>query len=187
MNTINSRIKYLRKNEKLTQKDFSKRLLVSQSYLSGVENGNETPTNKLLKLICLEFGVNESWLIDGIGEMYDEVYENDKVASVEISNAGLLKIMNLLSTHSNVEYNLYATCIDFNANILTQISHFDEDMKIVYLGLLQTLLMNMDRTFYVYCNNPSASLEKHHSEVLSDVQNLLNYMSKTLSEANNNL
>ena len=78
MHEIGNRIRLLRKAENLTQKDFSKRLLISQSYLSGLENGNEVPTSKLLKLICLEFGVNESWLVNNSGEMYDEVYENDK-------------------------------------------------------------------------------------------------------------
>ena len=52
MNNISDRIRVLRKSEHLTQKEFAKRLLISQSYLSGLENGNEIPTNKLLKLIC---------------------------------------------------------------------------------------------------------------------------------------
>ena len=29
----------------------------------------------LLKLICSEFGINETWLIDGIGDMVDETAE----------------------------------------------------------------------------------------------------------------
>ena len=53
MKSISDRIKTLRKSECLTQKEFAKRLLVSQSYLSGLENGNEVPTNRLIKLICL--------------------------------------------------------------------------------------------------------------------------------------
>lgn len=77
LDTIESRIRYLRKTEKLTQKDFAHRVLISQSYVSGIENGSEIPTDKLLKLICLEFGIKESWLIDGNGKMYGEAYEKE--------------------------------------------------------------------------------------------------------------
>ncbi|MFR1480925.1 MAG: helix-turn-helix domain-containing protein [Hydrogeniiclostridium mannosilyticum] len=37
MHEIGNRIRLLRKAENLTQKDFSKRLLISQSYLSGLK------------------------------------------------------------------------------------------------------------------------------------------------------
>ncbi len=76
MDTIGNRIKHLRKVEGLKQKEFANRLLVSQSYLSGLENNNETPTEKLIKLICYEFHINEIWLTDNIGEMYDSAYLN---------------------------------------------------------------------------------------------------------------
>lgn len=178
MSTISERIKQLRKSENLTQKDFSKRLLVSQSYLSGLENGNEVPTSKLLKLICLEFGVTESWLIDGKGEMYDVVYENDKSTLVEISNSALLKIMTLLSTHSNVEYGLFANCIEFLANILIQSTVFDENIKLEYLELIQNLLMDLERSLYVASNNTIQSMDPHKKSIIEDIEQLFNCIDK---------
>lgn len=67
METINERIKLLRIDNKLTQKQFADRILVTQSYLSRIENGKETPNDKLTKLIALEFNVATGWLEKGIG------------------------------------------------------------------------------------------------------------------------
>lgn len=67
METVNERIKLLRIDNKLTQKQFADRILVTQSYLSRIENGKETPNDKLTKLIALEFNVSTGWLEKGIG------------------------------------------------------------------------------------------------------------------------
>jgi transcriptional regulator with XRE-family HTH domain len=178
MDTISDRIKHLRKSENLTQKDFAKRLLISQSYLSGLESGNETPTSKLLKLICLEFGVKESWLLNGTDNMYDDVYENDKSVLADTSNSALLKILTLLSTSSNVEYGFIANCIDLFATILKQSTNFNEDNKLHYLSLLQNLIMDLDRFIYVSTTNKLQSMEQHKIAIQSDIDSLLAYMEK---------
>lgn len=67
METINERIKLLRKDNDLTQKQFADRILVTQSYLSRIESGKEVPNDKLIKLIALEFNVPTGWLEKGIG------------------------------------------------------------------------------------------------------------------------
>lgn len=183
MNTIKNRIKYLRKTEKLTQKDFSKRLFISQSYLSGVENGNEIPTNKLLKLMCLEFGINEAWLIDGIGEMYDDVYENDKAALVEISNSALLKIMTLLSTQSNVEYSFFANCIERIANMLQQSISLEENLKLEYLETIQNLIIDLDRAVYVALNTSDPVMLQHKNSASEDLEQLFKCIKKIINHS----
>lgn len=67
MNTINERIKLVRKDNNLTQKQFADRILVTQSYLSRLESGKEMPNEKLIKLIALEFNVPTGWLESGAG------------------------------------------------------------------------------------------------------------------------
>jgi len=172
MESISNRIKLLRKTEKLTQKEFAKRLLISQSYLSGLENGNELPTNKLTKLICLEFGINEAWLINGLGDMYDTVYENEKSALAEVSNSALLKILTLLSTKSNVEYGLFANSIDLLANLLSRGIYLSEDIKLDYFEHIQNLLMDIDRAVYVTNNISPQTLEHHKKGVISDINQI---------------
>lgn len=69
METIGQRIKKLRRQNGVTQKEFSQRVCVSQSYLSRVETDKEVPTEMLLKLIALEFSVSYEWLYNGRGDM----------------------------------------------------------------------------------------------------------------------
>lgn len=173
MTLISDRIKLLRKSEQLTQKEFAKRLLISQSYLSGLENGNEVPTNKLIKLICLEFGVNETWLNEGSGDMYDDVYENEKSFLATVSNTALLKIMTLLATNSNVEYGFFAYSIEAIADILKQNSFFNDNTKLEFLELIQNLLMDIERAIHVISyNDCHPVLEDHKKGIFNDINQL---------------
>lgn len=115
---IGSRIKSLRKAEELTQKDFSKRLCISQSYLSGLENGSEIPTDKLLKLIELEFNVSSDWLYNGIGDMYSMYIDNDRGYLSEFSNRALYDILFELNTDSNTKYNHVTSVLTGIAGLL---------------------------------------------------------------------
>lgn len=170
MNSVGDRLKALRKAENLTQIEFSKRLLISQPYLSGLESGNIAPTSKLIKLICLEFGVNEDWLAAGSGNMYDEVYENDKTFLVETSNAALLRIMTLLTTKSNVKYGLYANGIDLFSALLLDGKYFDEDSEMKYLESLQDIVMNLERMVYVAATaRNEVDLESHKEGIYNDL------------------
>ena len=72
MTTIGERLKILRKELKLTQIDFGGRIAVSQGHLTAMENGKRDVTDKTLKVICMEFHVNEEWLRTGEGEMFSE-------------------------------------------------------------------------------------------------------------------
>ena len=88
MNNVGIRIKSLRENNNLSQKQFAERIMVSQSYLSRIERGIEVPNNKLIKLIALEFNVNTDWISKGKGnpeinkkessfDYYDRAYTNE--------------------------------------------------------------------------------------------------------------
>lgn len=68
--TINERVKMLRKQLGLNQTDFGQRIAVAQGYLTNIENGHREVTDKVQKLICLEFNVSEDWLKNGVGEIF---------------------------------------------------------------------------------------------------------------------
>ena len=68
--SINERVRAVRNALGLTQIDFGKRLAVAQSYLTNIETGKREVTEKIRKLICLEFSVSEQWLLTGQGEMF---------------------------------------------------------------------------------------------------------------------
>ncbi len=68
--TINQRIKKLRKVLDLTQQAFADRLGISRGNIATYETREGSPGNSVIALICREFGVNEAWLRTGDGEMF---------------------------------------------------------------------------------------------------------------------
>ena len=66
---INHRVRTVREALKLTQREFSKSVGLAQTALSMIETGKNTLTDKVIKLICAEFGVNENWMRSGKGSM----------------------------------------------------------------------------------------------------------------------
>ena len=74
--TINERVRQIRNTLNLTQKDFGGKLTLAQTYLSQIEKGNRVVTDKIFKIICHEFNVNDEWLRTGIGEMFNASSSN---------------------------------------------------------------------------------------------------------------
>jgi transcriptional regulator with XRE-family HTH domain len=70
---MNHRLWELRKTLKMTQAEFAAKLEMAQNSYSKIETGENSLTEKNIFLICLIFGVNESWLRGGKGEMFDPV------------------------------------------------------------------------------------------------------------------
>jgi transcriptional regulator with XRE-family HTH domain len=67
---VYKRLKEVRKSLGLNQKEFSERLGLTQGSYSFIETGNITLTEKNIKLICMSFNVNETWLRTGVGDMF---------------------------------------------------------------------------------------------------------------------
>ena len=67
---MNNRIKELRKQLRLTQQQFAERIGSVQNTITGYETGRRVPSGQVIALICREFGVNETWLRTGEGEMF---------------------------------------------------------------------------------------------------------------------
>lgn len=66
METINERVKEVRKNLHLSQEEFGNRLGLSKSGISNIEKGTRNVTSKHVKLISTIFGIDEQWLTTGI-------------------------------------------------------------------------------------------------------------------------
>ena len=77
---MNERIKYFRKEIlKLSQKDFSDRLGLSENFVWMIEKGNRVPSDRTVSDICREFGCNEVWLRTGEGEPFQEETRNEQI------------------------------------------------------------------------------------------------------------
>lgn len=77
---MNNRIKTLRKQElKLTQKEFSNRLGLSENFIWQIEKGERIPSDRTITDICREFNVNEVWLRTGEGDPYQEESRQEQI------------------------------------------------------------------------------------------------------------
>ena len=75
---MNTRVKAVRNNLGLTLEKFGERVGLTKSAMSNIENGNRSVTNQVVSSICREFGVNESWLRTGDGEMFSPLSDDDR-------------------------------------------------------------------------------------------------------------
>lgn len=86
---MNERLKTLRKEEGLTQKEFAEQLGIDQPLVAMWEKGTRPIPAAQIKLICHEYGVRREWLQDGEGEMYkpepsyDDLLIDNTIAAFE--------------------------------------------------------------------------------------------------------
>lgn len=78
--TISERIKVIRKDFKMTQEEFGKRIGIAQNTIAAYESGRREPQDVTLTSICREFDVNMEWLKNGTGEPYNET--DDELAKL---------------------------------------------------------------------------------------------------------
>jgi transcriptional regulator with XRE-family HTH domain len=53
------------------QKEFAEGVKLSRSFQAGIETNRRKVSDRIIKLICFTYGVNETWLRTGEGEMFD--------------------------------------------------------------------------------------------------------------------
>jgi len=89
---VNNRLKEIRKSLKINQSEFASKIGMAQSGYSQIETGENTLTDQNIKLVCLIYNVNESWLRSGEGEMF-----NNKPKPKDEDEKRLLEMFRCLS------------------------------------------------------------------------------------------
>lgn len=106
--SLPNRIKEIRKSEGLTQKEFGRRLTLSQSQIAGYENGTTSIPNRVINQISKEFCVNVEWLTSGVGEIRsfnkDEMELSAAIAKISLSDDPILKELTQKLTKLDSEY-----------------------------------------------------------------------------------
>jgi len=102
---LHQRIKMIREQLGLSQREFGEKLGVSRDVISNLEYNRVQPKELLLKHICELYSVNEHWLQTGEGEMFvKKLYSNErleqaislfKVLEPEFQDYALEQIKNL--------------------------------------------------------------------------------------------
>lgn len=77
--TINDRIKLLRKKKDMNQGEFGKAIGLKQGAISKLEKPGNAVVDQNIQLICEKFQVRREWLVDGIGEMFAERTKKDEL------------------------------------------------------------------------------------------------------------
>lgn len=75
---MNERIRQIRIDQGLNQDAFGKRIGIGKTSVSKIETGENSPSDQTIMLICKEFNVNERYLRNGIGEMYQTLSPFEK-------------------------------------------------------------------------------------------------------------
>jgi transcriptional regulator with XRE-family HTH domain len=70
MKDLGIRLKRIREEKGLNQREFAKEIGISQGMLSGIENGIEKFSERTRKIVCLRFGIENNWLLTGQGPMF---------------------------------------------------------------------------------------------------------------------
>lgn len=69
--TLGERVKFIRKDLKMTQDSFGEALDVTRDVVNNIERDRNKTNNKaLLKLMCKTYNINYFWLTEEIGEPY---------------------------------------------------------------------------------------------------------------------
>lgn len=82
METINDRIKAVRKAEDLTQSEFGERIGVTKNAVVNMEipgRSKISDNNNYILSICREFGVREEWLRTGNGSMKEDKSRDEQL------------------------------------------------------------------------------------------------------------
>jgi transcriptional regulator with XRE-family HTH domain len=71
MKTIYERVKEIRTALGISQREFSKRIYITQSFYGDLELGKKTINDRIIQLISTQFNVNKEWIMTGKGKMFD--------------------------------------------------------------------------------------------------------------------
>lgn len=78
------RLRSLRKDLKLTQTEFARKIGLKQASIGLIENNTRNLTDRNIMSICEVFGVSEEWLREGKDEMYRKSNPDNNLA-IEIA------------------------------------------------------------------------------------------------------
>lgn len=79
---MNERVKQLREALGLSQEALGARVGVTRGSISRLEIGTNNVTPAMVISLCREFNVNEEWLRNGTGEMFNSLSQEEELAYI---------------------------------------------------------------------------------------------------------
>ncbi len=106
--TIGERIRFFRKSNNVRQDTFAILSGISQTHVSKIENNQDNPSDKLLRIISANCGIRYEWLKYGTGEMLDVTHDT---SGAVLSNT-IYNIKKFQEECDTREFKLYLSQID---------------------------------------------------------------------------
>ena len=125
METIGTRIKEIRKGAGLTLEKFGKRIGITASSCSTIENGKSNPSDQTVLMICREFNINEDWLRDGTGEPFMQLSREETIAEY----VGRINGGNITDIDESIIKLLAETPVEEWENLASALRRFAETIK----------------------------------------------------------
>jgi transcriptional regulator with XRE-family HTH domain len=75
-NAINQRVVEARHALKLSQAKFAGEIKISKGYIASIETGLRRVNDRIIKIISMTFGINETWLKSGRENMFDNIEDH---------------------------------------------------------------------------------------------------------------
>lgn len=121
---MKDRVKKVRNYFGMSQSDFGKKISISRSAVWKIENGENTPSEQTLNLICKEFNINMDWLKTGDGEMHN--YPKDETASIvsellEEKNSTYDIILGIMKTYQKLDEKSQKAIDNFAEELLKEL------------------------------------------------------------------
>ena len=85
------RLKKLRYELGLTQAEFAEKLGIKQSTYSSIESGRYKLTDRYISQICMVFNVNENWIRNGEGAIFENIAKKQEIIRNMIERLKLLR------------------------------------------------------------------------------------------------
>lgn len=159
--TLGERIKEIRKDNKLTQKEFADKISVSRPFISRIEADKEKPSESLMKLISATFGIELDWIAQGTGYKESQLKTTNKI----LQNVDVLSLDGL----DQIDF---AECASLLAHILTV--HTKRNSEQYFKNSIHSILSVLNSFF----NRPDVT--EYEKE---DIEVIVTYIEKKLKEA----
>ncbi|MFQ6794710.1 MAG: helix-turn-helix domain-containing protein [Thomasclavelia sp.] len=125
--TQGERVRYIRKDKKLTLEKFGEKIGLKKNSLSQIENGKNDLTEQNKKAICREFYVNYAWLSEGIGDIYINIGETliNKLAGEFQLSQVQIKMIEAIMKLDDEQINMFSKFFGFE---VLKKDHQDDDL-----------------------------------------------------------
>ncbi|VDH16768.1 transcriptional repressor DicA [Algoriella xinjiangensis] len=189
MLTIGKKIKKLREESKLSQRDFAKKINVSAPYLSALENDKKEVTSKIIQKLHQEFNVSSDWLLFSSdnnvikkdnklvnqNDNFNDNLINKKDNNVKSSNDDFSNLLNTFDYYKSqvneVLYSIYAVLTIKKSYGVSNRYLSDKE----YLQLKEVEDYN-DKVWDLALNLLSKMTKKEEFEILELVEEMKNFI-----------